>query len=120
MLVDNQTRAFARQGANQRHGFVVRTIVADQEVERTAVLMQNGVYRLGEMNRAVASGNGDREQGGGARQGSNGLSSSRNLAGKLPERFPGKKPRRVAVAPGELDCVGADWLHALELQVSAD
>ena len=66
VLVDDQTRAFARQGANQLDGFVVRTIVADQEVERTAVLIQNGVERLGEMSRAVAGGKGDREQGGGA------------------------------------------------------
>ena len=43
-----------------------------------------------------------------------------NPAGKLPESFQVRSPQRVAVAPGELDCVGADWLHALELQVSAD
>ena len=117
VLVDYQTNAVTRQSADQRHRFVVRTIVADQEVERTVILVQNGLNRLGEMNRAVAGGNGDREQGGGARQGSNGLSSIRNLAGKLPQGFPGKEPRRMAVAPGGLDRVGANWLHALELEV---
>ena len=77
-------------------GFVVRTIIGDQEVERTAVLVQNGVQRLGEMHRAVARGNGDGEQGGGARKGRNGLSSCLDLIGssrrdsqvKSPDEWP--------------------------------
>ena len=63
MLVDDDPRPISGNLANQSDGLVVRTIIGDKKVERTAFLVQNGVERLGEMGRAVAGGDGDRKQG---------------------------------------------------------